>query len=150
MDLSLVHPFWAIGLPIAGSIPLGWWMARVLDPPPDRVGKGIDAGALGLLRVLGRREPVAMDWKQYAVALLAFNLSLFVLSFVILLAQSRLPLLNLDGKGPLDQLGYKDSGGVEHPGADTAVIFNTVCSFVTNYNLEHYSGEQALSYFSYI
>ena len=43
MDLSLLHPFWAIGLPIAGSIPLGWWMARVLDPPAERVGKGIDA-----------------------------------------------------------------------------------------------------------
>jgi K+-transporting ATPase ATPase A chain len=28
------------------------------------------------------------------------------------------------------------------------VIFNTVCSFVTNTNLQHYSGEQHLSYFS--
>jgi potassium-transporting ATPase potassium-binding subunit len=28
------------------------------------------------------------------------------------------------------------------------VIFNTVCSFVTNTNLQHYAGEQHLSYFS--
>ncbi len=28
------------------------------------------------------------------------------------------------------------------------MIFNTVCSFVTNTNLQHYSGEQHLSYFS--
>ncbi len=47
MDLSLLHPFWAIGLPVAGSMPLGWWMARALDPPAERVGKGIDAVPLG-------------------------------------------------------------------------------------------------------
>ena len=148
MDFSLVHPLWAIGLPIAGSLPLGWWMARVLDPAPDRVGKGIDAIPVALLRLLGRREPSTMGWKQYAFALLAFNMALFVISFAILLLQSHIPLLNPDHKGPLTALGYKDTAGVEHALADTAVIFNTVCSFVTNTNLQHYSGEQHLSYFS--
>ena len=66
LDFALVHPFWAIGLPIAGSLPLGWWMARVLDPAPERVGKGIDALPLALLRLLGHREPAKMGWKQYA------------------------------------------------------------------------------------
>ena len=56
--------------------------------------------------------------------------------------------MNPDGKGPLDALGFKDATGTEHRLADTAVIFNTVCSFVTNTNLQHYSGEQHLSYFS--
>jgi potassium-transporting ATPase potassium-binding subunit len=148
LDLSLLHPFWAVGLPILGSIPLGWWMARTLDPPAERVGKGIDAIPLTLLKLLGHREPARMSWKQYAFAVLAFNSALFVISFVILLAQSHLPILNPDGKGPLTALGYKDMAGTEHPGADTAVIFNTVCSFVTNTNLQHYSGEQHLSYFS--
>src|SRR3954464_5056389 len=108
-----MHPVWAVALPIAGSLPLGWWMARVLDPPPERVGKGLDAAPLALLRLLGHREPAKMDWKQYAFALLAFNAALFVLSFGILLAQSHLPLLNPDGKGPLDALGYKDTAGME-------------------------------------
>ena len=147
MDWSLLHPFWAIGLPIVGSLPLGWWMAHVLDPAPERVGKGVNALPMSLLRTLGYREPVPMDWKRYAMSLLTFNAALFVLSFLILLTQSYLPL-NPDGKGPLTALGYKDAGGVDHPGADTAVIFHTVCSFVTNTNLQHYSGEQHLSYFS--
>jgi K+-transporting ATPase ATPase A chain len=147
VDWSLVHPFWAIGLPIAGSLPLGWWMARALDPPPDQVGKGIDVVPMTLLRALGHREPEQMGWRRYAMALLAFNAALFVLSFLVLLVQSYLPL-NPDGKGSLTALGYKDASGVDHPGADTAVIFNTVCSFVTNTNLQHYSGEQHLSYFS--
>jgi K+-transporting ATPase ATPase A chain len=148
LDLSFLHPFWAIGLPVAGSIPLGWWMARTLDPPGERIGKGLDAAPLALVRLLGSREPAKMNWKQYAFALLAFNAVLFVISFVILLLQSHLPFLNPDGKGALTMLGYKDASGVDHQGADTAVIFNTVCSFVTNTNLQHYSGEQHLSYFS--
>ena len=147
MDWSLLHPFWAIGLPIAGSLPLGWWMARVLDPKPERVGKGIDSLPMILLRALGHRQPSQMGWRRYATSLLAFNAALFVLSFLILLAQGILPL-NPDAKGSLTTLGYKDAAGVDHPGADTAVIFNTVCSFVTNTNLQHYSGEQHLSYFS--
>ena len=53
-----------------------------------------------LLRLLGRRVPGAMDWKQYAMALLAFNAALFVLAFGLLYAQPYLPL-NPDGKGSL-------------------------------------------------
>ncbi len=147
MDWSLLHPFWAIGLPVAASLPLGWLMSKVLDPPADRVGRGIDAAPVFLLRLFGHRRPAEMGWRHYAVSLLAFNAALFVISFGVLWAQSSLPL-NPDEKGPLTALGYKDSAGVEHPGADTAVIFNTVCSFVTNTNLQHYSGEQHLSYFS--
>jgi potassium-transporting ATPase potassium-binding subunit len=135
---SVLPPAWALGLPIAASIPLGAWMARVLNPPADRVGRGIDAPAALLCRLFGRKAPVKMGWKAYAVAMLAFNAMLFVLSFLVLLFQHHLPL-NPDGKGPLT--GDAATG-------DTAVIFNTVCSFVTNTNLQHYSGEQALSYFS--
>ena len=147
MDWSLFHPFWAIGVPIALSIPLGRLMARLLDPPANRVGRGVDVVPMFLLRLLGHREPASMDWRRYAIALLAFNASLFVLSFAILWAQNFLPL-NPDARGPLTALGYKDAAGDQHDGADTAVIFNTVCSFVTNTNLQHYSGEQHLSYFS--
>jgi potassium-transporting ATPase potassium-binding subunit len=146
-SLSLLHPLWAFGLPIATSIPLGWSMARALDPKPDRVGRGLDALPMLLCRLLGRREPARMDWKRYAIAFLAFNAALFAITFALLYLQPRLPL-NPDGKGSLGALGYKDAAGNDHPGADTAVVFNTVCSFVTNTNLQHYSGEQHLSYFS--
>ncbi len=145
--LSLIHPFWAFALPIAISLPLGWSMFRTLDVPDEKAGRGFDALPMFLCRLIGRRKPAAMDWKQYAVAFLAYNLALFVITFGLLYVQQHLPL-NPDGKGSLGALGYKDTGGVDHPGADTGVIFNTVCSFVTNTNLQHYSGEQHLSYFS--
>ncbi|WP_422928740.1 potassium-transporting ATPase subunit KdpA [Singulisphaera sp. PoT] len=146
-SFSLIHPFWAFLLPIAISFPLGWSMFRSLDVPDERAGRGFDAIPMFLCRLIGRRKPLRMDWKQYAVAFLAFNLALFILTFGLLYAQQHLPL-NPDGKGSLGALGYKDTAGNDHAGADTAVIFNTVCSFVTNTNLQHYSGEQHLSYFS--
>ncbi|MEW4567969.1 potassium-transporting ATPase subunit KdpA [Tautonia sp. JC769] len=133
MDLSnaWLLPTWAFALPIAAAIPLGWWMWRVLDVPPGRDGRGLDAVPRAMRRVLIGREPARSDWKAYAFALLAFNAMLFALSFLLLSLQPHLPL-NPDAKGPM-------SGDL---------VFNTVCSFVTNTNLQHYSGEQSLSYFS--
>lgn len=126
-----IHPLWAFGLPILASVPLGLAMARVMDPAPSRAGRGVDLLATSLCRAFGRPEAERMDWRRYARSMLTFNAVLFVLSFGLLLIQRQLPL-NPDGKGPL-------TGDL---------IFNTVCSFVTNTNLQHYSGEQALSYFS--
>ena len=59
-------------------------MWKTLDPPPDRVGRGIDAVPLFLLRLFGHRQPVEMGWRRYATSLLAFNAALFVISFVVL------------------------------------------------------------------
>ncbi|MGD0897547.1 MAG: potassium-transporting ATPase subunit KdpA [Thermoguttaceae bacterium] len=76
------------------------------------------------------------DWKQYAVSMMLFNLLMFVFGFAVLSVQPLVDwkFLNPDGKGML---------------APTT-IFNAVCSFLTNTNLQHYSGEQHLSYFSQI
>ncbi len=146
--MSWLHPIWAFSLPIALAFPLGRLMWRSLDVPADRAGRGVDAIVTMLCRLIGRGTPVKMDWKRYSIALLAFNAALFLITFGLLYFQERIPVLNPDAKGSLAALGYKDTAGVDHPGADTAVIFNTVCSFVTNTNLQHYSGEQHLSYFS--
>jgi K+-transporting ATPase ATPase A chain len=73
------------------------------------------------------------SWVQYAVAMLLFNAVMFLVGFAVLSLQPLLPL-NPDGKGML---------------APTT-IFNSVMSFLTNTNLQHYSGEQHLSYFSQI
>jgi K+-transporting ATPase ATPase A chain len=146
--MSWLHPIWAFSLPIALAFPLGWLMWRSLDVPAERSGRGLDRLPMLLCRLTGRKSPIKMDWKRYAIALLTFNAALFVITFAMLYFQDRIPFLNPDAKGPLTALGYKDTAGVDHPGADTAVIFNTVCSFVTNTNLQHYSGEQHLSYFS--
>ncbi len=65
--------------------------------------------------------------------MLLFNVAIFVIGFAVLALQPWLPL-NPDGKGMLAP----------------STIFNTVCSFLSNTNLQHYSGEVHLSYFSQI
>src|SRR5664280_1024886 len=118
-----VLPLLVYGVAFALAVPIGLFMARVFD------------GRLHMPRWLrwieSRLDTGPQNWKQYALAFMAFNIVTFVVGFAVLALQPYLPL-NPDGKKML--------------GATT--IFNTVCSFLTNTNLQHYSGEVHLSYFS--
>ncbi len=76
---------------------------------------------------------VSQDWKHYLGSMLGFNACMFVLVFLFLLTQQWLPL-NPDSKGALTW----------------DLVFNTTASFTTNTNLQHYSGEVSMSYFSQI
>jgi potassium-transporting ATPase potassium-binding subunit len=117
-------PLLIIGAMIALSIPIGRYLAWVMD------GRYRPLPALGWLE--RRLDTGPQNWKQYCRALLLFNTAAFVVGFLLLVAQ---PLLL--NPGP-------DSKGMLAPTA----VFHTVCSFLTNTNQQHYSGEQHLSYFS--
>ena len=107
------------------SWPLGKYMYRMMDGSADRrVNRVWVRLGGGLLRE-------EQEWKNYVISMLFFNVLMFVLVFVLLSLQQYLPL-NPDGKGKLEW----------------SLIFNTTASFVTNTNLQHYSGEASLSYFS--
>jgi K+-transporting ATPase ATPase A chain len=80
-----------------------------------------------------RLDSGPQNWKQYTVSILLFNTVLFVFGFIILWLQPWMPL-NPDGKGML---------------APTT-IFHSVVSFMTNTDLQHYSGDQHFSNFSQI
>jgi K+-transporting ATPase ATPase A chain len=122
-------PILIVGISVALSVPVGFYLARVLE---------------GRLRVPGplrwieaRLDTGPQRWTQYALALLLFNTAMFVVGFVLLALQPYLPLNQKDPTFP-------DGKGMLEP----TTIFNTVTSFLTNTNLQHYSGEQHLSYFS--
>jgi K+-transporting ATPase ATPase A chain len=74
------------------------------------------------------------NWKQYTVAMLIFNTVLFVFGFAVLaLQRENMPLNDL------------------HRGAlAPTTIFHSVVSFMTNTDLQHYSGDQHFSNFSQI
>ncbi len=110
-------------LTVVLAIPLGLYMAWIFD------GRYRAAGWLRWIEQ--RMDTGPQGWKAYTVALLLFNVPIFVIGFTILALQPLMPL-NPDGKKML---------------APTT-IFNTVCSFLSNTNLQHYSGEIHLSYFS--
>lgn len=118
-------PLLIVGLTIALAVPLGALMAAVFDNK-CRIPKW--------MRWFEERVDTGdQDWKKYTFSLLYFNVAIFCTGFLILALQPFLPL-NPDGKKML---------------APTT-IFNTVCSFLSNTNLQHYSGEVHLSYFSQI
>lgn len=82
----------------------------------------------GCYRLAGVKAEQAQNWKQYTLALLAFNLAGFVLLFSVLMLQGSLPL------------------NPQHlPGLEWSLAFNTAVSFVTNTNWQAYSGEASVS-----
>ena len=96
------------------------WLSPVLGPVEQ-----------GCYRLAGVHADQEQNWKQYTLALLAFNLVGFLLLFAVLLLQGYLPL------NP--QL---------LPGQEWSLAFNTAVSFVTNTNWQGYSGEASVSYLS--
>lgn len=107
------------------SIPLGRYLAWIID--------GRYHAPAWLQWIERKVDTGPQNWKQYTIALMLFNTLMFVFGYAILQAQALLPL-NPDGRGTLSP----------------STVFNTVTSFMTNTNLQHYSGDQHLSYFSQI
>ena len=86
----------------------------------------------GVIYKIGGVNPhKGMNWKQYALALLGTNGIMILIGYLILRIQS-LPIFNPNGVGAMEE----------------TLSFNTIISFMTNTNLQHYSGETGLSYLS--
>lgn len=112
------------------SWPLGRYMKWAMDPDqPDRGIAGWKNRAFALIG--GRFVREGQNWKQYMVSLLVFNVLMFTVSFGFMALQQHLPL-NPDGQKPIEG----------------SLVFNTAASFTSNTNLQHYSGESAMSYLS--
>ncbi len=84
-----------------------------------------------IYRFCGIDPAVEMNWKQFLKALLTVNLFWFFWGMLLLVFQGWLPL-NPDS----------------NPGQSPDLAFNTCISFMVNCNLQHYSGETGLSYFT--
>lgn len=112
--------------------PVGHYLARVFNNegaplPCDRILGPVDRL---LFRWFGIR-PIDQSWKAYAMSLILTNVVMIAITYAIFRLQGYLPF-NPSGVGNMDP----------------ALAFNTAISFMTNTNLQHYSGESGLSYFS--
>ena len=85
----------------------------------------------GIFKVCGIHPDKGMNWKQYALALLLTNAVMVFVGYLVLRIQF-LPIFNPNGIGAMEE----------------TLSFNTIISFMTNTNLQHYSGESGLSYLS--
>jgi K+-transporting ATPase ATPase A chain len=72
-----------------------------------------------------------MDWKQYAMAMILFNLLGIIVLFLMLIFQGWLPL-----------------NPQNYPGFPLDLAVNTAISFATNTNWQNYGGESVASYFT--
>lgn len=118
-------PFSLIAIPVILAIPLSAYLAWIMGGhyrPKGILKWGED-----------RVNSGPQNWKQYAVSLLAFNVVLYVFGFLILSVQQWMPL-NPRGLGALAP----------------STILNTVMSFSTNTDIQHYSGDVAFSNFTQI
>ena len=112
------------------AYPLGKYIAKVyrgektcLDfmKPVERV----------MYKLGGVNADEEMDWKKFLKSLLILNLFWFFWGMILLVSQGVLPL-NPDG----------------NPAQSVHQAFNTTISFLVNCNLQHYSGESGLTYFT--
>lgn len=112
-------------------VPVGFYLYHIaagkhtwVDPVFDRVD-GV------LYKICGIKPQQGMSWKQYALSLLLTNAVMVLVGYLILRIQS---------------IGLFNPNGVDS--MEATLSFNTIISFMTNTNLQHYAGESDLSYLS--
>ena len=115
---------------VSGSL-LAPYIVGVLSGRPSRLDRVLGPLEMRVYQILGTDPSMGMGWKQYFFAALFLNVAQMAIAFVILMAQGYLPL---------NPQGF--------PGLSWDLSLNTVVSFATNTNLQHYAGEVSLSYFS--
>ncbi len=116
-------------LTLALAIPLGKYMGKVYSGDKtlwDPVFNPLDKLFFTCAGINPAKE---MSWQKNLTALLTINIVWFLLCIFVLTCQGWLPL-NPDA----------------NPSMPADLAFNTSISFITNTNLQHYSGESGLSY----
>ncbi|MEH7352753.1 potassium-transporting ATPase subunit KdpA [Neobacillus drentensis] len=112
------------------AIPMGRYIASAFSLESTRLDRVFGGIEKLIYKISGIKE-TDMKWQQYAKALLLSNLVMFGIGYIIVRFQHLLP-------------GNPSDIGAMEP----LLSFNTIASFLTNTNLQHYSGESGLSYFS--
>ncbi len=118
-----------IGALLLLALPLGAYMARVFEGRNRWSGAVLGPLERFIYRACGVRADAEMNWKQYAVAMLLFNLAGLLAVCLLQRIQGGLPL------------------NPQHlPGVSADSAFNTAASFATNTNWQGYAGESTMSY----
>ena len=130
MNTEILGVILQIVLMVGLAFPLGKYIAKVYKGERTCLDflKPVERW---MYKLSGVNPDEEMDWKKFLRALLVVNLFWFVWGMVLLVAQGVLPL-NPDG----------------NIGQTCHLAFNTCISFMVNCNLQHYSGESGLTYFT--
>ncbi|HDR9759011.1 TPA: potassium-transporting ATPase subunit KdpA [Burkholderia cepacia] len=113
---------------LAAAVPVARYLSAVMDGS-SRVVRVFGPLERALYRIAGVDAGSEMNWKQYAIATIAFNALGALFLYGLLRLQGFLP-------GNPQQFGAMTVDGA----------FNTAVSFVTNTNWQDYTPEQTVSY----
>ncbi|KVV66809.1 ATPase [Burkholderia cepacia] len=113
---------------LAAAVPVARYLSGVMDGS-SRVVRVFGPLERALYRIAGVDAGSEMNWKQYAIATIAFNALGALFLYSLLRLQGFLP-------GNPQQFGAMTVDGA----------FNTAVSFVTNTNWQDYTPEQTVSY----
>ncbi len=128
MSMELVGVVLIFLITVLLSYPLGRYLAKVFKGEKT-ILDFMNPVEKWIFRICGIDPRKSMNWKEFLKAMLTINLLWFVYGFFLLIFQDKLPL-NPDG----------------NPGQTPDLAFNSIVSFVTNTNLQDYSGESGATY----
>lgn len=129
MNTEILGTILMYGLVVLFAIPLGRYIGKIFSNEETWLDKIFNPLDKLFFKLSGIDITKEMTWKQHLIALLTINVFWFLISMFTLTNMSWLPL-NPDS----------------NPSMSADLAFNTSVSFVTNTNLQHYSGESGLSY----
>jgi K+-transporting ATPase ATPase A chain len=129
MNTELLGVVLMYGLVIVLSIPLGRYIGKIFNYENTWTDKLFNPLDKLFFKLSGIDPMKEMNWKQHLTAMLTINFFWFLLAMFVLMNMSWLPL-NPDG----------------NPSMTADLAFNTAISFISNTNLQHYSGETGMSY----
>ncbi|MDX2127763.1 MAG: potassium-transporting ATPase subunit KdpA [Chloroherpetonaceae bacterium] len=131
MTLEIISIVFIFLLTVSLAIPLGAYISCVFKGEKTWFDFLSPIENL-FFKMSGINPNAPMNWKENLFALLTINAIWFVWAIVVLMTQTFQPFWNPDGIGSME----------------ATQAFNTAISFMTNTNLQHYSGETGASYFS--
>ncbi len=117
-----------VGILLALTRPMGLWLHALYEGRRTPLHGVLGPIERGFYRLSGVDPTAEQGWRGYAIAMLAFNMTLLLLTYAV---------LRLQGLLPLNPLGF--AGTSEH------LAFNTAISFATNTNWQSYGGEATMS-----
>ncbi|OWA35675.1 potassium-transporting ATPase subunit KdpA [Saccharibacillus sp. O16] len=131
--MSIIAILVTLLIVVALAKPVGLYLAAAFDyGSSSRLNRVFGPVERLIYRISGVREE-NQSWKTYAASLIGSNAIMIFIIYLVLRFQGMLPL---------------NPAGIAN--MEPSLAFNTAVSFMTNTDLQHYSGESGVSYLSQI
>ncbi|MGD6794452.1 potassium-transporting ATPase subunit KdpA [Metabacillus indicus] len=128
--LSILSIILTLALVVLLAKPTGHYIARAFSYETTKLDAFFGPFEHAVYKLSGIKQ-TNQSFRQYASALLLSNIFMIFIVYLVFRFQDSLPL---------------NPSGIAR--MDPTLAFNTAISFMTNTNLQHYSGESGLSYLS--